>query len=1284
MAELAVSGAEHILNTVISKAIYEIGLASGVKGEVKKLERILKKIHEVLEDAERRQVEDVDVRLWLTDLKEVTYDADDILDEIEFESARRKIEIGNRFKNKVRNFFSISSPVIFRFKMAHRVKDLNERLIEIGNEKERFKFNVSSVSPAPVISGSSVYRETASSVVPSDIVGRKDDKSRLVEEILSEGDVFSVIPVVGLGGLGKTTLAQLVYNDAKVQSNFDVKMWVCVSNNFDVKRVLREMIESISRNKFEVTSMDVMQTSLGNKLNKKNFLLVLDDMWNETQFLEKWDDLSSFLKCANEESKIVVTTRSRDVALIVGPLHTYDLQTLPSSDCYDIFEKRAFRAGGPERTSKLEAIGREIVKKCGGVPLALKTLGGLMCSKREEKEWLEIQNSPIWNITDANSRIINVLKLSYDNLSSPLKRCFVYCSIFSKGSRIGKKLLIQLWMAEGFLGLSSESKMMEDLGSEYFDSLCSNSLFQDVEKNKFGDIKGCKIHDLVHDLAISISGVERSTVDTYDISRDVSKIHWMICDFYGTKVPEALYKANKLRTFYVCNSCDVENNGFTNMLPNFESLRVLDLSFAVLSQLPLSIGKLKHLRFLDVSETEIEELPKSIGGLYNLQTLRLKSCKNLKALPQGLKKLINLRHLKTDLAGSWSEFPRGIGKLTNLQSLPVFKVGGNDDGCSVSELEHLNLLEGKLKFYYLENLRNVAYAEMANLQKKKGIYSLGIEWDRSEEDRTTEYDIIDESVLEAFQPHSNLKELWMRGFCGTKFPRWIVNGSALCCLLEIYFYRCNDCEYLPNFGQLPLLKKINIDEMKNVKRFGGAWNDWPGNANVEDVGVEEARRSAMTKTAFPSLESIYLKKMPNLEEWLEPLPTSFPRLETLYIENCPKLRITPSSFPSLKILDFSPKTSGIAVQSLSANLSTLTFLYVDGCSDLTCLPEELLQRNKLLHTLKIKNCPLFEGFISKNHNSDCGAESTGENSSCNVRTSDVTLNALEVMDIIGCPSFSRIPDTVPSLKALAIINSNGMLAELLTAKLTSLTYLWVEDLPGLASLPRDLLSRNKYLDYLSIVDCPRLSGDFLPNDEGKGLQLPSLTRFVARGFHSLESINLDGFKSLQYVEIQNCRALKSLPNGLQFLRHLEHARLSWCSKEMVNLTFPEVAEPYFKSLYKLGLIGSPLFKCLPHQIQHLKGLKNLGIDGFDSMIALPEWLGNIESLEELYIRNCDNLMHLPSKEAVRRLTSLKCLEIDDCPHLKERCNKEESSEEWHKISHIPSIKIDGDLIQDLS
>ncbi|KAK9140734.1 hypothetical protein Scep_010415 [Stephania cephalantha] len=1150
--------------------------------------------------------------------------------------------------------------------MAHKIKEINQKLEQIENEKGRFKFDANPVlAPAETLessTSSTLSRETASFVSHSEIVGRKDDKSKIVDMLLQKGnaedDFVSVIPIVGFGGLGKTTLAQLVYNDADLVEKFDVKMWVWVSNTFDVKRVMKEMIEGICKQKIDVSNMDVVQTSLRGELDKRSFLLVLDDVWYEEHFLEKWDALSAILRCGNQGSKVVVTTRSREVASIVGTLQMYDLQILSSDDCWDLFERWAFSTRGPKKSPALEAIGKEIVRKCAGVPLALKTLGGLMQSKHQEKEWLEIQNSPVWDISDADSKIMNVLKLSFESLAPPLKQCFLYCCIFPKGYRIGRKLLIQLWMAEGFLGSSNGRKTTEDIGNGHFNSLCSNSLFQDIEKNKFGEIKGCKMHDLVHDLVTSISGNEHSLIESNDIP-NVSQIHWLVYDFSESRIPRSLYEANKLRTFYVWNNFEVEDEDFANALLSFKSLRVLDLSFTSITELPSSIGKLKHLRFLDISETSVAELPKSITRLYNLQTLRMKNCKNLNELPAELRKLISLRHLKIDLSGDWSEMPEGIGQLSCLQTLPVFKVGRNNDGRSLAELEHLNSLQGKVKIYDLDVVGDVTYAEAANLKAKQNIYSLGLEWDRDEVDGMNN----DDDVLEALQPNSNLKELWMRRFSGTKFPRWIVSGSALGCLIEIYFYKCNECEYLPSFGQLPHLKKIHIDEMRNVKRMGGAWNGWPD--NVSDVKVVEGEEDAATSIAFPSLKIINLQNMPNLEEWLlEPISVSFPCLEHLYIESCPKLKIMPSSFPSLSHLNFNIDTSSIAVQSLTKNLTTLTFLYVLGCPDLQFLPKQFLHNNKFLHTLKIDTCPEFEGFVPEEDGIDYKAE-----------LNETKLDALEVLRIRRCPKFHMIPNTLPSLKKLLIEDSNDSFFGWLTSKLTNLTYLWIEDIPDLTFLPSALLKDNGLLVELTVCGCPLLQ-DFLYEN---GDKLKSLSELVVRDCPSLTSLELRGMTSLSYAEIVNCGCLSSLPEDLALLPQLERLRVE-VSEEQHYFPFPEATKQHhFLSLRHLQIGGSPKMKSLPHQLRYLTKLKILVIHEFDGLIDLPEWLGDLTLLEHLTIWSCRNLIHLPSKEVMQRLSLLEYLFIEDCSLLKENCDKERGGE-WEKISHISKVKIDEDYV----
>ncbi|KAK9137405.1 hypothetical protein Sjap_007999 [Stephania japonica] len=627
--------------------------------------------------------------------------------------------------------------------------------------------------------------------------------------------------------------------------------------------------------------------------------------------------------------------------------------------------------------------------------------------------------------------------------------------------------------------------------------------------------------------------------------------------------------------------------------------------------------------------------------------------------------------------------PKGIGQLTCLQTLTVFKVGHNDDdGCSLAKLEGLNLLRGELNIYDLDNVKNVRYAEKANLKAKKGIYSLGLEWDRDEgdeEDGTNCEKFNDDDVLEALQPNSDLKKLWIRRFCGIRFLRWIHSRSTLGGLVEIYFYKCRRCEYLPSFGQLPSLKNLYINDMRNVNRIGGAWDEGIDNLKVEFV-EEVSRNREMTAILFPSLEIIYLEKMPNLEEWLEPMGTSFPVLETLVVEDCPKLRITPSSFPSLKALQFKPITSDIAVQSLTKNLTSLAHLYVEGCIDLKSLPEELLLNNKFLDELILMGCPELEGFLP-NENHTQGRSNKELNLSSSFPSNFIPnegLSALQVLDILECPKFHVMPNTLPSLKVLQISNSNKHFMGWVSSKLTSLTELWIKEIPYMISLPSELLKNNKLLQKLSICDCPQLQ----EVDEKSGLRsLNRLANLVVRGCHSLKSLNVQGLDSLTILEITSCKGLNDFPEGMSLLPHLDTLRIGqlWEGKQHEFL-FPTTKRVHFPSLRHLEICGSPNMKSLSRQLQLLTKLNILVIDNFDGLIDLPEWFKNFVSLKELSIWSCANLVHLPSFEAIQCLTSLTYLEIENCPLLKQRCDKETGGEEWSKISHIQIVKINGVVI----
>ncbi|KAL7209052.1 hypothetical protein ACSBR1_030742 [Camellia fascicularis] len=291
-----------------------------------------------------------------------------------------------------------------------------------------------------------------------------------------------------MGGVGKTTVAQLVYKHDEVVKTFgEQRMWICVSDDFKVERLLNEMVESLTGNKCVTQNVQGIVKKLGEKLNGKKYLLVLDDVWNENQ--DKWVCMRDSLLGigGSRGSKIIVTTRSMDVVSTMRTSLTHHLNKLSENDSWTMFRKRAFANGGPTETQKLVDIGRQMVKKCKGVPLAMKSLGGLMYSKQNEDEWVSIENSEIWSSPEIKKGIQPILRLNF---------------VFQKDK------LIQLWMAQGYLQPSSGTNLeMEDVGNDYFNILLHNSLFQDTELDEYNNIISCKMHDHVHDLALYISEV---------------------------------------------------------------------------------------------------------------------------------------------------------------------------------------------------------------------------------------------------------------------------------------------------------------------------------------------------------------------------------------------------------------------------------------------------------------------------------------------------------------------------------------------------------------------------------------------------------------------------------------------------------------------------------------------------------------------------------------------------------------------------------------------------------
>ncbi len=383
----------------------------------------------------------------------------------------------------------------------------------------------------------------------------------------------------------------------------------------------------------------------------KKFFLVLDDVWTEDY--EIWELFRLVLQTGAQGSRILVTTRKRRVSEIMGSAYEINLEALCDEDCWLIFSKIAFLEKHLEHRKKLEDIGREIAKKCKGLPLAARTLGSLMRFKKSRERWNNVLDSSLWELEDVEKGLFAPLLLSYYELPFTMKRCFSYCAVFPKDYVIYTNDLVKLWMAQGYLH-SEENMDMEIIGEEYFDNLAMRSFFQDFEKDEDDDrIRSCKMHDIVHDFAklltknecftIEVDGVKELGIESFNKCTR----HLSLTPRGETQFPVEVYAAKKLRTLLPLKSTFSNfNHVLPDILQHLTCLRALNLNSSSIEKLPDEVERLVHLRFIDLSSNhKIKELPETTCNLYNLHTLDISRCRGIEKLPQGMGKLIKLRHL---------------------------------------------------------------------------------------------------------------------------------------------------------------------------------------------------------------------------------------------------------------------------------------------------------------------------------------------------------------------------------------------------------------------------------------------------------------------------------------------------------------------------------------------------------------------------------------------------------------------------------------------------------------
>jgi hypothetical protein len=352
--------AEEIIKTLGSLTAQEVALWWRLKDQLRKLNDTVTRIKAVIQDAEEQaQKQNHQIEDWLMKLREAAYDAEDLLDDFSTQVLRKQLMSGKRVSREVGLFFSRSNQFVYGLRMGHRVKALRERLDGIESDSKKFNFDVRGEERASL----TTVREQTTSSEPEITVGRESDKKAVKSFLMNSKHNVSVISVVGMGGLGKTTLAQHVYNNEQVKAHFGVRLWVSVSGSLDVRKIIKGAIGTGDSD----DQLESLKKKLEGKIEKKKYLLVLDDVWDGKDDGEKWDSLKELLPRDALGSKIVVTTRSHLIANFTSTIEPHDLKGLSVDDSWELFRREAFRQG-QESGHVDERIREEIVERCQGVP----------------------------------------------------------------------------------------------------------------------------------------------------------------------------------------------------------------------------------------------------------------------------------------------------------------------------------------------------------------------------------------------------------------------------------------------------------------------------------------------------------------------------------------------------------------------------------------------------------------------------------------------------------------------------------------------------------------------------------------------------------------------------------------------------------------------------------------------------------------------------------------------------------------------------------------------------
>ncbi|VAI64012.1 unnamed protein product [Triticum turgidum subsp. durum] len=1097
-------------------------------------------------------------------------------------------------------------------------------------------------------------------------------------------ETLSVLPFVGVGGIGKTTFIQHMYNDKRIEGHFTIMVWVCVSTDFDVLKLTRETLSCIpatGKEEYnctnEVSNLDQAQKSIAKRLKSKRFLIVLDDVCKCKSETDWKNLLAPFTKGETTGSMILVTTRLPSIANLVKTTDPIELLRLEPNDFLTLFEKCIFGDSKPGHyEDDLIDVARGIVEELKGSPLAAKAVGRLLRKNHSREYWVEVLQKKEWKTSKNDDDIMPSLEISYDYLPFRLKKCFSYCALFPEDYKFYNVEITSFWIAIGILDSSCQND------NNYLEELVDNGfLMKGVDSS---NDQYYVMHDLLHELSRNVSSQECVNISSLsfsvdDIPKSAQHLSITIDNIYDDSFVEEISKLKStidfqnLRTLMIFGYHDAEiANIFKDTFEEIKGLRVLFIAANTGNYLPNNFPNLIHLQYLKISSPfHLKEitLPSTLSRFYHLKFLDLNGWHGSETLPKDISRLVNLRYLHFS-KNTHSNIPE-VGKMKCLHELKEFRVKKENVGFELTELGELRELGGELSIHNLETVASKVEASAAKLKNKRNLKELRLVWG-------AKHQTIDDDVLDGLQPHPNLRVLGIINPGIAPCPRWLC-GDISTKRLEALHLEGISWVTLPAFEQLPHLTSLTLKNIASMRVFG------PGFSGV-------------TKRSFMHLKKIVFEDMPELVEWVgEPNSHLFSTLESIKFKDCRLLTKFPflecsDCFTNLCELDICdgpelshfptmPHTSSltfIRVENGSSTLSyrgkyltvedynsALAFQYMDKAETVTIehvshIPLSELQKLNSLRSLAVKRCDHM--FYAELDDS-------------------VTLHSVQDLHLdelcMNGEVFSKVLKCFPALCKLSITKCNSM------------ELLHVEDGGGLwdlTMLKSFSATSNSCLRMFSQWPMGEVGGDHTVKPFPPSLRklqifkdssiksmalLSNLTSLTHLSLADCEELTMDGFNPLITVKLKELAIHNKEKIAIAGDLLLEVERSGLMHKGSFELEFFEVdcistvlVDPICNHLattlhtlfFSHDMRVETFTKEQEQALQLLTSLRHLKFEDCYDMQSLPGGLDRLSSLVELEIFGCEKIRLLPPKEGLP--ASLERLFVWYCgPELIEQAMK---------------------------